>query len=448
MLDEGFDALWPIMRSITGPGLKASYDWFAQHMPLTVETVPTGERVFDWTVPPEWQFRRAVLTGPDGEVVCDTEDSTLHVVNYSAPVDRELSLEDLQPHLHSIPHLPTAVPYVTSYYKRTWGFCLAHERREALRPGRYHARVDAAFVDGGVPFAHAVLEGESEREVLLTSYLCHPSLANNELSGPLTLLALYRRLAAWPRRRYTYRFLLNPETIGALCFLSRYREHLDRTLESGLILTCVGGRADGLRYKASRPGDALLDHVAALAEGGAVDLGCDLRTEPFTPLGGSDERQYGAPGFKLPVGQIARDVYGQYAGYHNSLDTKAYMGIDRLVETADAVERMLQYAEVCGRPVSLAPFGEPQLGRRGLYPNMNDASTPGKSADGVVDGRTNLDRRLTLLSLADGEHRLAEIAAAAGCAVDDLVPHVETLESAGLLAYGRPLPAPPEASSS
>ena len=198
-LSELFDELFPICRSITGPGLRESLDIFGKHIPLTIERVPTGTAVFDWTAPSEWVFRRAVLTGPDGTVVADSNVSNLHVVNYSEPVDIECSLEELTPHLHSIPHLPQAIPYVTSYYKRTWGFCLSHDQLLALPHGRYHARIDSEFIDGHVPVASCVVPGESAAEIVISSYLCHPSLANNELSGPLVLLGLHRRIAAWRR---------------------------------------------------------------------------------------------------------------------------------------------------------------------------------------------------------------------------------------------------------
>lgn len=437
LIDGLFDELWPLTRSISGPGIEASLAILGRHMPLEVTKVPTGEAVFDWIVPPEWHFRRAVLTGPDGEIICDTADSNLHVVNYSDAIDDYFDLEQLQPHLHSIPELPEAIPYVTSYYRRTWGFCLSHSKRAGLKPGRYHAAIDAEFVPGGIPFGQCRLEGSSDREILLTSYLCHPSLANNELSGPLVLLLLYRRIAAWPKRRYTYRFLLNPETIGALCFLSRHFEELREKIVAGMVLTCLGGTTDHLRYKSSRSGGSLFDLVAEKAACGALSLPTPLTTVPYSPLDGSDERQYGAPGFKLPVGQMARVVYGSYDGYHNSLDDKEFMGIANLVDSANTIDRFLQYAEVCGRPVNLQPFGEPQLGRRDLYPNMNSNETKEFSADEFVDGRERLRRILTILNLADGETDFFDIAEACGCSVDELLPVLEMLEDEKLIAFGR-----------
>ncbi len=436
LIDKAFDDLFPMFRSITGPGLEASIDYFRQFMPLEMEKVPSGTRVFDWTVPPEWHCRRARLVAPDGTVVCDTDVNNLMVVNYSEPVDRELSLEDLEPHLFSLPHLPDAIPYVTSYYRRTWGFCLPHRIRESLQPGLYRVLIESEFrEDGGVPFATCVLEGESKREIMLTSYLCHPSLANNELSGPLVLLALYRRLKAWPRRRFSYRFVLNPETIGSLCFLSRYQAHLKERLEAGFIVTCIGGDVPFLRYKASRRGDSVIDRMVTRVSDGKEATTVPVRHTPFKPTGGSDERQYCAPGFNLPMGQLARSAYDEYDGYHNSLDDKDFMDVAGLVKSVDTIEEILKLAEYGGKPVSLSPYGEPQLGKRGLYPNLNADSTRRTSTDSIADGRLWLDRLLWILNMADGHHSVPEIADLAECSIQDLMPIIDRLERENLISF-------------
>lgn len=428
LLDGLFDELFPLLRSITGEGLRQSFAILSREMPLTMDSVPTGTQVFDWEVPPEWRLRRARLTGPDGAVYADAARSNLEVVNYAMPVDRPLTLEELQPHLHSLPHLPGAVPYVTSYYKRNWGFCLTDAVRRTMPPGVYHAQIDSEFVAGGVPFGQAVLPGENPAEILITSYLCHPSLANNELSGPLAALALYRRLARWPRRRFTYRFVIHPETIGSLCFLHRWGDHLRQRVRAGLVLTCVGGPREKLSYKLSRRGDTLLDRLVR-----AQPDRCDVRD--FDPTGGSDERQYCSPGFNLPVGQFARTIYGQYDGYHNSLDSKEFMGIDRVSESAATLEALLQDLDLAGEFANQAPFGEPQLGRRGLYPTINSAETWKASNDSVMDSRTFLNRLLTVLNWSDGEHPMLDIAAKAGVPLAALQPVIERLEEKGLLKF-------------
>ena len=438
LLNQTFDQLWPITRSITGPGLEESLSILNQHMPLQIETVSTGSKVFDWTVPKEWHFKRAVLTGPNNEVICDSNEHNLHVVNYSQAVNKQLSLDELQPHLHSLPNLPTAIPYVTSYYQENWGFCLSEHQREQLKPGTYQANIEAEFVDGGVSFAHCTLPGESKREILLSSYICHPSMANNELSGPLVLLALYNRIKRWPKRRYTYRFLLNPETIGSLCFLSRYAQHLKQNLEAGAVLTCIGGPANHIHFKASCLGNSLFDKVGQACLNKEISLGAPLLFDPYCPTGGSDERQYGAPGFRLPVSQIARTRYDNFDAYHNSLDTKEFMGIDNLIKSTNSLERFLQYVEVCGKPVNQSPYGEPQLGPRGLYPNINAASTRSDSSDAQIDGRVVLNRILNTLNMADGHNDLFSIANTCNCTIDELIPTIEQLEANNLIKYGEP----------
>lgn len=427
-LDTLYDRLFPLMRSITGEGIEQSLAIMAEAMPLDIFGVASGTKVFDWETPQQWNCRSACLTGPDGEVICDIGQSNLHVVNYSEGVDRQLSLDDLQPHLHSLPHLPGAVPYVTSYYYRTWGFCLSQTQRQALKPGTYRVRIDADFSQGRVPLAHSFLDGGSDREILISSYLCHPSLANNELSGPLVLLGLYHRLKAWPRRRHRFRFVLNPETIGSLCYLHLHGDALMTRMDAGLVLTCLGGPGS-LTYKASRRETATVDRLARHWQG----RGEPLRLRPFTPVSGSDERQYCSPGFNLPVGQFARCAYGDYDGYHNSLDSKDFMTIEALVQSVDEIEAFLKELDMVGPWTNLSPYGEPQLGRRGLYPNINSAATWAASSDEVFDGRKILERILTVLNYSDGAHDLIAIADKAGCSVRDLLQVVARLEDGGLL---------------
>ncbi len=443
LLSQLYDELFPILRSLTGPGVTETLAILGRHMPLEVETVPSGSQVFDWQVPPSWHCRSARLTAPDGTVLADIATNNLSVVNYAEPVDLELDLDTLQPHLHSLPALPDAVPYVTSYYKRAWGFCLPHRVRETLKPGRYHARIASEFrEDEGVQIAQCVLPGESPQEILLSSYVCHPSMANNELSGPLTLLGLYRRLAAWPRRRFTYRFVLHPETIGSLCFLARHGDHVKSYMTAGMVLNCCGGDGTSLSYKQSRGGASLLDklfgHLAGLPDQGQGMIGLPASLRPFDPTGGSDERQYNAPGFNFPFGQLARTPPGAYPAYHTSLDDKAYMGIATVAGTIDALERVLELAEIAAYYVNLSPYGEPQLGRRNLYPTTNSRATSGSSADGVFDGRKFLNRILYMLNYADGQHDGLDIALRCGAPLAEMRAVVETLEANQLLRFVGP----------
>jgi aminopeptidase-like protein len=434
LLDSLFDELFPILRSITGPGLRDSLAIVGRHMPLDIIEVASGTKVFDWTVPPEWRLRSARLTGPDGKIIVDAENFNLHVVNYSAPIDRDIDLPLLQAHLYSLPDLPTAVPYVTSYYRPSWGFCLSHAQRANLPAGTYHARIDSEFVDGSVPIGETVLHGETDAEILLTSYLCHPSMANNELSGPLVLLGLYRRLAAWPRRRFTYRFVINPETIGSLCYLYLRAEHLRKHVAAGMVLTCLGGPQPSLSYKMSRRGNTLLDElITSFAAPRKINI------RRFDPTGGSDERQYCSPGFNFPMGQMARTVYGEYPGYHNSLDDKDFMSIAAIVDSIDQIEGLLSDLEIAGYFRNLSPYGEPQLGRRDLYPTVNAASTRVYSNDSLIDARTFLNHILTILNYADGTRSMLDIARQNGLHLTDCRPVIERLESVGLLKLDLPI---------
>lgn len=428
-MDRLFDRLFPICRSITGEGLRQTLDILSEYMPLERFGVPTGTRVFDWEIPKEWNIREAWLKGPDGSIIADFRRLNLHVVNYSIPVNRRLSLEELRPHLHSIPHLPDAIPYVTSYYKPRWGFCLPHRVLERLPEGEYHACIDSELKDGELNYAHALLPGESEREVLISTYVCHPSMANNELSGPIVAAFLYRRIAAWKRRRWTYRFVFVPETIGSIAYLHRFGETLKRNVFAGFVLTCLGGDQP-LSFKQSRRKDSAVNRIWDHALKYKVIEG---RTRPFNPANGSDERQYCSPGFNLPVGQLARMLYGSYPGYHNSLDTKEIMTIEALHRSVDEIELLLKSLEADVRYLNRFPYGEVKLDKHGLYPDMNSPLNWSYSTNEIKDQRVQLSRILYILNYSDGEHSLADIAEKCGCHVLELAPLAELLAQKGIL---------------
>ncbi len=434
-LNKIFDQLWPIFRSITGSGIESSLNYLSTYIPLTINKIPTGTKVFDWTVPPEWQINRARLWDPSGELICDSNINNLHLVNYSEPISGSFTLDELMPHLYSLKHLPDAIPYVTSYYKKTWGFCLKDNIKTKLKKGKYRVEIDSSFNEsGGVPYGYTTLSGESKKEILLTSYLCHPSMANNELSGPLVLVALYNRIKKWPKRRYSYRFLLNPETIGSLCFLKDHYEYLKENLVAGLILTCLGGPSENLHYKKSKIADTLIDSTIH-------DRSFNSHSwiiEDFTPLHGSEERQYCSPGFNLPVGRIVRSL-GPYKEYHNSLDTKEFMDMKQVLKSVDQIESLLKTAEISGKAVNLSPYGEPQLGKRNLYPNINSYNTVGTSFDGANE-RKQLNYLLTILSMADGHTYMNYIAKKCGISIEDLRPTIEKLEDENLIKFnGEPI---------
>jgi aminopeptidase-like protein len=430
ILDDMFDRLFPLSRSITGRGIEESIGILSEQIPFSYHYVSSGTKVFDWVVPKEWNCVTARLEAPDGNVIADIGNSNLHVVNYSVPVDCDIDLEDLEPHIFSLPAIPSAIPYVTSYYKPEWGFCIPHDRKLALTLGKYRALIDSSFTEGRVMLADALLEGDTQDEILITSYICHPSLANNELSGPLVLTGLYQRLREWKRRRYSYRFVINPETIGSLCYLYLNGEHLMKNVISGVVLTCLGGPSENLSYKLSRRGNSSMDRLAIKWN----KMG-KMNIREFDPCSGSDERQYCSPGFNLPVGQVARTVYATYEGYHNSLDNKEFMTIDSLVSSVDYLEDFLRELDNSGYFVNLSPYGEPQLGKRNIYPNINAASTWNNSGDEIFDARTFLNRTLMILNYSDGHNDMQDIAEKCSCSVNQLKSVADILEDKGLIKF-------------
>lgn len=384
--------LFPICRSITGDGVRQTLAILGEYLPgLTVHEVPTGTPAFDWFVPDEWNIRAAWIEGPDGDRIVDFADSNLHVVGYSEPVDVTLSLQELQEHLHSDPDFPDAIPYVTSYYRRSWGFCLTHRQREALADGTYRVVIDSTLQPGNLTYAELVIPGETSDEVFLSTYVCHPSLGNNELSGPVVMTALARWLREEPRR-FTYRIVFVPESIGALVYTSRNLEHLRASVVAGFNLTCIGDDGD-YSYLASRLGSTPIDRIAHRI----------VRATPqpvmYTYLSrGSDERTYCAPGVDLPLISLMRTKYGAYPGYHTSLDDLTLITPTGLQGGLDLVRDCITEFEH-SRYFLTPVCGEPQLGRRGLYH--------------AVHARTVADEvllRTHVLAYCDGRHSVRDIA--------------------------------------
>ncbi len=417
-IEELFDRLWPLLRSLTGPGVRATHDILGEYIPLERHEIPSGTRCFDWTVPPEWVVRRAYLLDPRGRKVLDVAENNLHLLNYSAPFQGSLSLEDLRPHLYSLPDLPEAIPYVNSYYNRNWGFCLSHRQLQSLEPGTYQVVIDTELIEGSLTISDCLLPGESSQEVLLTSYTCHPSLANNELGGMIVLAFLYRRLAGLPRRRYTYRFVLGPETLGSLLYLKEHGEHLRRHLVAGYVLQCLA-TGHPFHYKCSRPGRSLADRAArhALAQSGRPH-----RILDWAPVGG-DERQYGSPGFNLPVGSLMRLMYDQYPEYHTSLDNKSLVSMAAIQESIDTCLDILICLENNGRYRATVIHGEPMFSKYGLFPTQ---STPAQDYD-------RQRAMMWTMNLSDGEHDLIEISRRSGIALAHLRAAADRLVEKGLL---------------
>lgn len=429
-MDRLFDRLFPIMRSITGQGVRETIQILEEYIPLKLEGVPSGTQVFDWEIPKEWVIRAAWIKDEQGNTIIDIKDLNLHVVNYSEPIDMWLSLEELKPYVHTIPHLPDAVPYVISYYKERWGFCMSQNQLESLEDGQYHVYIDSEKIDGELNFAQAVLPGKSKKEVLISTYICHPSMANNELSGPIVATFLYNRIKQWKSRELTYRFVFLPETIGSIAYLSKYGERLRKKMYSGAVLTCLGGREQKLSYKASRNNGAPLNQLLAYLNDKEK---WTFPIRPFSPLNGSDERQYCSPGFNLPVGQFSRMVYGGYPGYHNSLDTKENMTIEALLQSVNEIEHILQLQELDGYYINKKPFGEPKLGKYDLYPDINAPALHGRSNNTKIDNRQQLNQILTILNYSDGKHRLSDFAKTLGYPLEDYTISIEALKEHQLL---------------
>ena len=419
--------LFPICRSITGAGLRETLDILGRSMALERHRVPSGTKCLDWIVPREWEIRDAYVKDGAGRRVIDFRESNLHVISYSRPVRERMTLAELRPHLHSLPDQPDAIPYMTTFYADVWGFCLSDRDLRKLVDGEYEVCIDSTLVDGHLDYATAELGSGEAGDILITSYMCHPSMANNELSGPILLAALYGALRSLPHLRHRYRFLLAPETIGAVAFLSRDGEALKETLLAGYVLTCAGD--DGpYTYKRSRRGETLADRAAlhTLRHNVPVDR---LRTERFTPIG-SDERQFCSPGFDLPMGSFSRSIYGSYPEYHTSLDDMTFVSAAGMGSSLGALVRIAQTLELNATFVRSDPRGEPQLSRRGLYGNRDESQK--------VD--TEVRHSLFLLNYADGAHDLIDVAEELGEPVASLVPALQALLDAGLLVAPRQAP--------
>jgi aminopeptidase-like protein len=408
--------LYPICRSLTGPGVRETLRIVQRELPgLTVHEVPTGTVVFDWVVPDEWTFRCAYLLDPDGRKIIDVQNQNLHVVGYSMPVDITLSLDELQEHLHSLPDQPDAVPYVTSYYERRWGLCLTHRQRQGLKPGRYRVVIDSTLAPGHLTYGEWRLAGETDQEIFLSTYICHPSMANNELSGPVVATALARWLASAPRR-YSYRIVFIPETIGSITYLSRNLDDLKSRVVAGFVVTCVGDDR-AYSYIPSRKGLTLADRAALHAlthrAPGFIHYSFQNRV--------SDERQYNWPGVDLPVCVVTRSRPGSYPEYHTSLDNLQLVTPTGLAGGFCILQTILQCLEE-NRVFKSTTLCEPNLGRRGLYPTLYQRNKPRK---------VHLMRHI--LIHADGEKDLLAIAQLLGEPVWEMAEIVKELTEEGLL---------------
>lgn len=385
--------LYPICRSITGDGVRQSLKTLQQQIPLTIHEVPTGTAVFDWTVPKEWNIRDAYIKNSAGDKVVDFHQSTLHVLNYSVPITQTMPLSELKPHLFSIPEQPDAIPYRTSYYRENWGFCLPHHQLTALPEDNYEVHIDSDLRDGSLTYGELFLPGESEETVLISTHCCHPSLANDNLSG-LALSTYLAKAMTNQRRRYTYRFLFIPGTIGSITWLALHPAER-RNIRHGLVVACVGDPGH-MTYKRSRQGNAEIDRAVTYV---LAASGKPYEILPFSPYG-YDERQYCSPGLNLAVGSLTRTPHGRFPEYHTSDDNLSFVQPTALADSLATYLAIMEVLENNWSYCNLNPMGEPQLGKRGLYSALG----------GTKEAKSNELAMLWLLNFADGQHSLLDIA--------------------------------------
>lgn len=409
------EKLFPINRSITGNGVRQTLKILSEQIPLKIHEVPTGTKVFDWTIPQEWNLRDAYIIDPHGNKIADFKKCNLHIVGYSVPIDRTITLDELQEHLYSLPDQPEAIPYITSYYKERWGFCIAHNERLKLKEGIYHVFIDSELKDGYLTYGEFILPGEINKEVFLSTYVCHPSMANNELSGPVVATFIGKWLASRPRR-YTYRIIFIPETIGSITYLSRHLQELKQNMIVGFNISCVGDER-AYSYVASRYENTFADKVASNVLSFEHP---DSIKYSFLDRG-SDERQYCSPGVDLPLVTLSRSKYGTYPEYHTSLDNLDFVtatglrgGYELIKDCINIIENNRTYRVIC--------FGEPQLGKRGLYPNLSTKNSN-------VSVKTMMD----FIAYADGTNDMIDISNIIRKLVMEIVPIAERLLEAGLV---------------
>ena len=412
------ERMFPICRSITGNGLRKSLEIICEELPeIKITEMPTGTQVFDWTVPKEWNISGGWIRTKQGETIVDFNETNLHVVGYSVPVHKTVSREELLEHVYTIPEQPDWIPYVTSYYKERWGFCMTERQKQTLTDDEYEVMIDSTLEDGSLTYGELVLKGETEDEILITTYLCHPSMANDELSGPCVQTELVKYLKSLPKRRYTYRFVWNPETIGSIAYLSKNLETMQQHVKAGFVLSCVG---DNRAYSmiSSKYADTLADRVLE-----NVLKFHDPAYRRFSFLErGSDERQYGSAGVDLPVCGFCRSKYQQFPEYHSSADNMDLISPEGLqgayevmVKVINALENNYHYQMLCKC--------EPQLGKRGLYPTISKKGS-----------NYSVRTMQHLIAYADGRNDLIGISNILNTSVEELIPLKDKLMEHQLLA--------------
>ncbi len=432
--------LFPICRSITGNGVRETLRTLNQIADFNIFEIPTGTKCYDWTVPDEWNIRDAYIETLDGRKVIDFKVNNLHVVNYSIPVDEILTFAELDKHLHRLPDLPDAIPYRTTYYNRNWGFCLTENQYQAIdRQGTYHVCIDSKLAPGSLTYGEALIQGDSGQEFLISTYCCHPSLANDNLSGCVLWALLLRELKAH-KTHHSYRFIIIPETIGAIAYLAGHESEM-KALAGGLVITTVAGPGQ-FGYKHTFLENHLVDRVVHQTY---RELGIDFISHPFH-INGSDETHFSAPFFRIPIGTICKNKYYEYDYYHTSLDNLDFISAENLVQTLKLYLLTIEKLELNQTFNSLYPYSEPMLGKRGLYPNIGGSISQKAvnlnqdhlkreyriSEDNIIYG-SELDSIRWVMFFSDGKMSLLDIAERSGFPLKQLYQTAEKLEQHKLL---------------
>ena len=407
--------LFPICRSISGNGVRETLQIIQNHIPITIHEISTGTKVFDWVVPKEWNVVDAYIMDETGNKIIEFKENNLHLVGYSTPINQTLTLSQLQEHLYSLPEQPEAIPYVTSYYKERWGFCISQKQRDNLKEGNYKVFIDSELKDGSLTYGELIIPGRSKKEIFISTYVCHPSMANNELSGPVLSTFLAKWIMSKPRR-YSYRIIFIPETIGSIIYLSKNLESLKENVIAGFNITCVGDNGP-YSYLPTRNGNTYSDKIALNIL--SFDHPDFIK---YTYLDrGSDERQYNSPGVDLPICTIMRSKYGTYPEYHTSLDNLDIVSAEGLIGSLNIFKKCLNTIEE-NKKYKIKCLGEPQLGKRGLYPTIGTKTSSLKVKD-----------IMNFISYADGEHDLIDISNIIDVPVWELYPIIEKLVKADLI---------------
>ena len=414
MYDWAVD-LFPINRSLTGDGVRKTLNYIKDIIPeMNIFEVPSGTKCFDWIIPKEWNCDDGYIIDPDGNKICDFKNNNLHVVGYSTPIDKEINYEELVEHLYHIEDQPTAIPYITSYYSERWGFCLSSNKFKKLKKGTYKVKINSELKDGNLTYGEIKIKGESEKEIFLSTYVCHPSMANNELSGPVVTTALVNFVKSIKNRKYSYRIVFIPETIGSITYISRNIDEMKKNIIAGFNISCIGDDRS-YSYLSTRYGNTLSDKVSK-----HILKNIDYVEYSFLDRG-SDERQYCSPGVDLPIATICRTKYGAYPEYHTSLDDLTvispnglYGGYDKLKKAIELLENNNYY--------KVNVLCEPQLGKRGLYPTIST-----KTSGAIVKNMMNF------IAYADGNNDLIDIANIIGVQAEELFEIVEKMKKAELI---------------